>query len=198
MTLNNSFAASNDEKKMIFNPFRKNPHADAAYAVYNAIVAQSRHPDFYLHYGIKDNVTGRFDMIALHLSLVFHRLHEEDEKTKAFAQTLFDLFFKDMDRSLREMGVGDLTVPKKVKKMSELFYGLLGAIKDHFDPKDVDGLTLALSRNLFDPEDPENAKMLAHYCFGQLDHLDPQGQIDKGTLNLLPPNDAIKAGGGQG
>jgi cytochrome b pre-mRNA-processing protein 3 len=176
---------------MIFNPFRKDPFADAALAAYNIIVAQSRHPEFYLSHGIKDDVTGRFDMIALHMTLVFHRLHKGDEDQRKFAQSLFDLFFKDMDRSLREMGVGDITVPKKVKKMGEVFYGLLGAVKDSYESKDVATLALALNRNLYNDEDSTNANVLAQYAIGQIANLGTQNQIIRGTIHFLSPEQSI-------
>ncbi|MGJ8528810.1 ubiquinol-cytochrome C chaperone family protein [Maritalea sp.] len=172
---------------MIFNPFRKDPYAEAALAAYNIIVAQSRHPDFYLSYDIADNVTGRFDMIALHMSLVFHRLHKGDVEQRKFAQSLFDLFFKDMDRSLREMGVGDITVPKKVKKMGEVFYGLLGAVKGALDEKDIDGLTAALDRNLYNEENSKCAEELAKYTIGQVGYLEGQNEFLQGLLNFLSP-----------
>jgi len=178
---------------MIFNPFRKDPFAEAALAAYNVIVAQSRHPEFYLNCGVNDDVTGRFDMIALHMTLVFHRLHKGDADQRKFAQSLFDLFFKDMDRSLREMGVGDITVPKKVKKMGEVFYGLLGAVKDSYEEKDSPTLATALNRNLYNDEDLANAQQLASYAIGQIDHLRAQDQISLGTLQFLSPEQSIAA-----
>jgi len=176
---------------MIFNPFRKDPFADAALAAYNIIVAQSRHPEFYLSYGVQDDVTGRFDMIALHMTLVFHRLHKGDEDQRKFAQSLFDLFFKDMDRSLREMGVGDITVPKKVKKMGEVFYGLLGAVKDSYESKDVPSLAAALNRNLYNDKDTNNAQILANYALGQIENLSSQNDIIRGAIQFLPPEKLI-------
>ncbi len=176
---------------MIFNPFRKDPYADVALAAYNIIVAQSRHPDFYLSYDIADNVTGRFDMIALHMSLVFHRLHKGDAEQRKFAQSLFDLFFKDMDRSLREMGVGDITVPKKVKKMGEVFYGLLGAVKGALDEKDIKGLTTALNRNLYNEENSKSAEKLAKYAIGQVACLELQSEFLQGSLSFLAPDQSL-------
>lgn len=130
-------------------------------------------------------------MIALHMTLVFHRLHKGDEQQRKFAQSLFDLFFKDMDRSLREMGVGDITVPKKVKKMGEVFYGLLGAVKDSYENKDVATLADALNRNIYDGEDAKNADTLARYAIGQTDHLANQDEIMRGSLNFLAPEQSI-------
>ncbi len=98
---------------------------------YEKIVAQARHPEFYLNGGVEDSVDGRFDMIVLHAVLVMSRLNEEaDERAKAFSQAVFDEMFQDMDRSLREMGVGDLSVGKKIKKMAQVFYGRAKAYDD--------------------------------------------------------------------
>ena len=87
-------------------------------------MAAARHPVAYAEWGVPDTLDGRFDMITLHTFLVLDRLKGED---RAFRQELVDEFFRDMDRSLREMGVGDLSVGKKVRKMAEVFYGRLAA-----------------------------------------------------------------------
>jgi cytochrome b pre-mRNA-processing protein 3 len=134
---------------MILGLFRKSADADAVYAVYSAIVAQSRQPRFYADWGVPDTVTGRFDMISLHLALVFRRLRSGGKTTAAFSQALFDLFFRDMDRSLREMGAGDLSVPKKIRKMGSLFYGLLANIADALEAPDNGPLEAVLTRNVF-------------------------------------------------
>ena len=178
---------------MIFSLFRKDPYAEQALAAYNIIVAQSRQPEFYLDCGVKDNVTGRFDMIALHMTVVFHRLHKGDETEKKFAQSLFDLFFKDMDRSLREMGVGDITVPKKVKKMGEVFFGLLGAVKDAYESGDTDSLSDALNRNIFNSEDAANAKTLAQYCLKQVEFISSQSSFTGGDFKFIEPKEALDA-----
>src|SRR3569833_4461908 len=112
---------------MIFNLFRKSPALDAAFEAYSAIVAQSRPEMFFADRGVPDTVTGRFDMISLHLSLVLRRLKGEP-RAKEFGQALVDLFFRDMARSLRELGVTDLGVPNKVKKMGNVFYGFVGVL----------------------------------------------------------------------
>ena len=108
----------------MLNLFKKSPDPEAVYAVYRAIVAQSRQPVFYAQWGVPDTVTGRFDVLSLHMGLVFRRLGGTSKPADDFAQALFDLFFKDMDRNLREMGAGDLAVPKKIRNMGNLFYGL--------------------------------------------------------------------------
>lgn len=162
---------------MILNLFRKNPSSDAVYAVYTAIVAQSRQPVFYADWGIPDTVTGRFDMISLHLSLLFRRLRAE--KTAAeFSQALFDLFFKDMDNSLRELGAGDMAVPKKVRKMSEIFYGLMTSLNEAMDRGDRPGVEAVLRRNVYAEAESVHAPQLAAYLFAQSDSLAAQALTD--------------------
>jgi cytochrome b pre-mRNA-processing protein 3 len=172
---------------MIFGLFRKNPAPDAVYAVYSAIVAQSRHPRFYAELGVPDTVTGRFDMICLHLALLFRRLRREREDAHQFSQAVFDLFFRDMDRSLREMGAGDLAVPKKVQKMGNLFYGLLAKVNDAIDRGDRPALETVLSRNIFDGQPTPHAAALAAYLLAEAERLSQQpveaivaGKVDLG------------------
>lgn len=153
-----------ERNPMILSLFRKNSATDAVYGVYRAIVAQSRQPVFYAERGVPDTVTGRFDMISLHMALIFRRLRGAD-KTKDFSQAVFDLFFKDMDRSLREMGVTDMGVPKKIQKMGNLFFGLLAAINEAMDRGDKEALAAVFSRNIYEDAGLDHARALADYAF---------------------------------
>ncbi len=148
---------------MILSLFRKKTATEPVYAVYNSIVAQSRQPVFYAEMGVPDTVTGRFDMISLHMALLFRRLRHGPQSAKEFSQAVFDLFFKDMDRSLREMGVSDLGVPKKIQKMGNLFFGLLAAMNEAMDRNDGDALAGVLARNVFDGQDTPHLRALADY-----------------------------------
>ncbi|MBE0581947.1 ubiquinol-cytochrome C chaperone family protein [Devosia sp.] len=152
---------------MILSLFRKNTATAPIYAVYSAIVAQSRQPRFYADWLVPDTVTGRFDMISLHLALLFRRLRAESGEQKAFSQAVFDLFFKDMDRSLREMGVGDLGVPKRIQKMGNIFFGLLASMNDAMDKDDAAALQAVLSRNLFDGASGPHVEALAAYLMAE-------------------------------
>jgi cytochrome b pre-mRNA-processing protein 3 len=152
---------------MILSLFRKNTATEPVFAVYNAIVAQSRQPKFYADWGVPDTVTGRFDMICLHMSLLFRRLRSKSGAEHNFAQAVFDLFFKDMDRSLREMGSGDIGVPKRIQKMGKLFFGLLAALNDPLDSKDVDAVEAVLKRNIYPDDGGEHARALAQYLVDQ-------------------------------
>jgi cytochrome b pre-mRNA-processing protein 3 len=170
---------------MIFGLFRKSADADAVYALYSAIVAQSRHPRFYADWGVPDTVTGRFDMICLNMALVFRRLRAEGKESAAFSQALFDLFFRDMDRSLREMGAGDLAVPKKVRKMGNLFYGLLASLGDALDKADNAQLEAVITRNVLAGATTPAAAPLATYVRAEADRLSalPAADILAGRLN---------------
>jgi cytochrome b pre-mRNA-processing protein 3 len=155
---------------MSFKLFRKGPDANAVYGVYSAIVAQSRQPRFYADWGVPDTVTGRFDMISLHLALLFRRLRGE-AGTTAFGQAVFDLFFRDMDRSLREMGAGDLSVPKKIQKMGNIFYGLMTAVNEALDRDDAPGLEAVLRRNVFGAADSPGVAPLGAYLAAESSRL---------------------------
>ena len=145
--------------------------------VYDHLVLQARLPDFYQSYQVADTVSGRFDMIVLHAFLFFHRLKGEDDIAKEFGQEVFDIFFEDMDRSLRELGVGYQAVPKRIKKMGEAFYGRVSAydaaLDLALDNGDISALSDALHRNIFPDEDaaPKAAASLANYMIESVELL---------------------------
>ena len=117
--------------------------------IYQSVLAASRQPDLYIEFEIPDNLDSRFDMLCLHISLVMLRLRQlPEEIQKPLNQDLFDRFFADMDFTLREMGVGDLGVGKRVRKMSEAFMGRLTAYDEALAESDADALCLAVARNL--------------------------------------------------
>lgn len=169
---------------MILRLFRKSAATEAVYAVYSAIVAQSRQPRFYAEWGVPDTVTGRFDMICLHLALLFRRLRSEDKQAAQFSQAVFDLFFKDMDRSLREMGAGDMAVPKKIEKMGKVLYGLMASLDDAMDRDDVAEVEAVLVRNIYDGHPTPSARELAAYLMEHEERLarQPAASIVAGTL----------------
>ena len=140
---------------MLKKLFGRRRHEEAARSLYEAVVAQSRRPDFYLRAGVPDTLDGRFDLLALHVFLVLHRLRASGAATADLAQTLFDLMFEDMDRSLRELGVGDMSVGRKVKTMAKALYGRIAA----YEPGLADAAQMdeALARNLYRGQPPEPA-----------------------------------------
>lgn len=116
--------------------------------LYGAIVAQARLPAFYAKAGVPDTVEGRFDMIVLHLALFLRRMRHQTGKLPPVAQAVFDRFCKDMDHNLREMGVGEMVVPRRMRRFGEAFYGRATAYDAALDAADLPALQAALERNL--------------------------------------------------
>ena len=133
---------------MIFNPFRRTPRDDTIAALYGAIVAQARSPAFYRSYGVPDTVNGRFELILLHAVLLVSRLEAEGGPVRQLGQAVFDHFCSDMDANLREMGVGDIAVPRKMKAIGEAFYGRKRAYESAMAAPGLEELAAALVRNV--------------------------------------------------
>lgn len=130
--------------------FGKQRHHNRAItdALYERIVAAARQPHFYAAWQVPDTPLGRFEMVALHMLLVQHRLRGEVGPAREVAQVLIDEFFTDVDHSLRELGIGDLGVPKRMKKLARMFYGRTQAYGDALDADDERALAAALTRNV--------------------------------------------------
>ena len=150
---------------MKFGLFRRTPRTDTIPALYGAIVAQARLPAFYSAYGVPDTVSGRLEMILIHTFLFFRRTRSGTEGMRQLGQQVFDRFCDDMDANLREMGIGDLAVPKHMKRIGEAFYGRAAAYDTGLDVNDDAALAEALLRNVFadDGSQPERARRLAGY-----------------------------------
>jgi cytochrome b pre-mRNA-processing protein 3 len=138
---------------MILNLFRRTPRDGTIAVLYGAIVAQARHPVFYHHHGVPDTANGRLEMIVLHSVLVLGRLEAEGAALRPLGQALFDYFCSDMDANLREMGVGDMAVPRKMKTIAEAFYGRKRAYEaalaaPALGESGLDELAAALVRNV--------------------------------------------------
>lgn len=121
---------------------------DNAARIYGVMITQARQPVFYQQYGVPDSVAGRFEMVALHGFMVWDRLQQAGEYKQA--QALFDHMFRDMERALREMGVGDLSVPRHVKRLMTGFKGRALAYRQALDEG---SFPAALARNLYATRD---------------------------------------------
>ena len=173
---------------MILLPFRK-PAQDSILAdLYGTIVAQARSPSFYLGYGVPDTVAGRLDMIMLHLVLLLLRLKREPSAAQSLGQDVFDLFCRDMDDNFREMGVGDLAVPKEMRRVGEAYYGRAKAYGDALAAGDAE-LVGALTRNIFG-KPSRGARRLAAYVRAAACQLDAQEHFARGKL-FFPDPDAV-------
>jgi cytochrome b pre-mRNA-processing protein 3 len=180
---------------MIFRLFRRGPQAGSTIAaLYGAIVAQARNPAFYLHYAVPDTPEGRFDMIVLHLALVCRRLGRAEGRDQAagaaVSQQVFDMFCRDMDHNMREMGVGDLSVPKKMQRLGEAFYGRLDVYDRALASAANEDLAAALARNVLGEGAPAGtADRLAAYVRAAAHRLDamPIADFGHGELGLPDP-----------
>ena len=138
----------------IFKPGGLNGRAQSpAEQLYYDVLAASRQAPLFADYGVEDSIDGRFDALCLLQSLMMRRLSGQDGEVKELAQGLFDAMFNDMDLTLREMGVGDMGVGKRVKLMSEAYMGRLKSYDDAISAGDNAALSEALRRNLFRQDD---------------------------------------------
>ncbi len=131
------------------NWFQSKKNRWAVDRLHQSIQAQALRPDFYFEGGARDNFSGRFEMTCLHGTLVFRRLRTAGNIGKSLSQDVFDALFDGFDEALRDIGTGDLSVGKKIRKMGEAFYGRAKAYDEALaeDATD-DDLGMALTRNL--------------------------------------------------
>jgi cytochrome b pre-mRNA-processing protein 3 len=128
--------------------FRHSHRRQHASEAYRRIVAQARRPEFFKLCAVPDTIDGRFELICLHAFLYLRRIKDEPPPAGALGQYFFDEMFADFDRSLREMGTGDLSVGRHVKRMAQSFYGRIQAYESGLAKGDS-VLHAALQRNLF-------------------------------------------------
>ncbi|QWG16410.1 ubiquinol-cytochrome C chaperone family protein [Bradyrhizobium sediminis] len=147
-----------------FNHFRKPrmPSRGTIEVIYGMIVTQAREPLFYRDLAVPDTVNGRFDLLLLHLWMVLRRMRSMQGGAD-LSQALFDRFCDDMDANLREMGVGDLTVPKRMQAFGEAFYGRSAAY-DLALTAGREPLAQALCKNILNGEHIDEARQLAVYA----------------------------------
>ena len=139
----------NLSSRMIFPLFRKARPADTIERLYGAIVAQARDPKFYAELGVPDTAEGRFEMIVLHVALFYRRLHHEAAPVRTIGQQVFDRFCRDMEHNLREMGVSDLAVPAKMRRLGAAFYQRASSYQSGLAAVDEGALAATLTRDVF-------------------------------------------------
>jgi cytochrome b pre-mRNA-processing protein 3 len=164
--------------------------------IYGAIVAQARNPVFYARYGVPDTVEGRFDMIVLHLFLYLHRVSGPAFQA-GVGQPLFDRFCADLDGNLREMGIGDLSVPKRMQKFGEAFYGRSAAYAKALMENDREAAAVALSRNVYGRETPTtDVRELSTYMFAAAQALrnTDDARLQRGEFSFPSPQSVAEKG----
>ena len=171
-----------DSKYMIFKRLFR-PKERPERGLYAAIVAAARHVQFYQKMGVADTIDGRFEMIVLHLFLVLNRL--KGEGVEELRQNLTDEFFRDMDGSLRELGVNDVTVGKKVRKLAESYYGRVLAYDKAIGQPEV--LEETIIRNIYaDGTTADCVKAMCQYILSATKALNkvPLDSIRRSELNF--------------
>ncbi|MEQ9245628.1 MAG: ubiquinol-cytochrome C chaperone family protein [Nitratireductor sp.] len=144
--------------------------------LYERIVAASRQPVFYARWEVPDTPLGRFEMIALNMILFLRRVRDEESAVvREVAQEVTDVFFADVEHAIRELGIGDLGVPKRIKKLARMFYGRAAAYGEAIDAGDVEALAAALRRNIRpDAEGWTGAEPIARYALAAAASLESQ------------------------
>ena len=172
----------------LFDYFRdKTP----AYTLYGKLVEAARHPSFYERYGVSDSVDGRFDMILLHMFMVIERLEASKKDTGYLMRDLQEAMIADMDRSLREMGVGDMMVGKQVKSMGKAWFGRREGYSAALNSDTPDAnLQEALHRNVYRGGEGANAA-LKNYTLAAIKVLvdSEDDAIIKATFSFAEPDD---------
>jgi cytochrome b pre-mRNA-processing protein 3 len=133
---------------MIFGLFKKDPRREIVLSLYTRTADASRAAWLYMDGKIPDTVEGRLDALTLHALIVLRRLKALPEPGPEVAQEFVDMLFQHIDHGLRELGVGDVTVPKRMKKIAQNFYGRVQAYTGSFDGQDAAGLAAGLERNI--------------------------------------------------
>ena len=146
---------------MIFGLFgKKNGNRRIVEKQYATLTKAARHPYLYEVLDVPDTVMGRFEMLSAMLILYFRRTRASGTSGQEIAQEIVDAFFEDVDHSIRELGVGDVGVPKRMKKFAGMFYGRLESYATALDAGDREALAGALRRNIH-PEAGEGAPSMA-------------------------------------
>ncbi len=135
---------------------KKNPYEQDAYDVYERVMQHIREPELYTGFNIPDTFDGRYELLLVHAFMVIETLHEKDEASASdFNQALFDRIFIQMKITLREIGVGDVGIPKHMQKMMKAFNGRMHSYADALD---ADTLQVVLLRNLYGTVEEPSSK----------------------------------------
>jgi cytochrome b pre-mRNA-processing protein 3 len=182
----------NQEAKLMsfLGLFGRKRYERAGFALYTEAVRAARDPFFFAELGVPDTLDGRFDMVGLYVCLLIERLHREETLGRDLAQAVFDAMFLDMDGTLREMGVGDMSISKRVKAMWEAFHGRSQAYAAPLETADRAALANAIARNVWRGDTPALGadEILADTALRQFQHLKTQNlqQLLSGRVEFLP------------
>lgn len=164
---------------MLQNLFRIRRRERLGDDLYALTVRQARDPGFYTALGVPDRIDARFELYTLHMLLLTMRLKDEGtERGGDAGQQLFDTYVSALDHALRELGVGDISVGKKMRKLGEAMYGRMTAYETPLRDGDADLLAERLARNVLESETPADGAALAAYALASRTRLAAQTFAD--------------------
>ena len=149
---------------MLQNLFRTRPREHPVLPLYEAAVRQARDPAFYTRLGVADRIDARFELYTLHVLLLVMRLRDEGDRGAEVGQALFNTYVSALDHALRELGVGDVSVGKKMRKLGEALYGRMTAYEPPLRDANVPALAAGLARNVYESGDATVGEALAAYA----------------------------------
>ena len=175
--------------------FGRGRHERSGFQLYTQAVVAARSPYFYAVLMVPDTLDGRFDLVGLFASMVIRRLRALPPKGPRVAQAVFDAMFADMDINLREMGVSDMAIAKRVRAMWEAFHGRALAYEAPFASRDLEALAAALSRNVWRGASTPGATALARIALAQAAILDATDglRLLAGQVSFVEPSEAVAA-----
>ena len=175
--------------------FKTNPEVEIAKSLYGASILAARRPYFFVECGVPDSPEGRFEMLALSAFLVLNRL-KKFENLADLSQTYFDVMFDDIDSNLRELGVSDISVGKKVKKLAQSFYGRIKSYEAGLEDETDEALHLVINRDLLRGTEAEKANIekLAKYVRAEHEFLSRQDSdsLGAGKVSFVDLSDVFK------
>ncbi len=171
--------------------FGPNPVTQKGRSLYAAAVLQARTAAFYRDLKVPDTLEGRFELYSLHVVLILHRLKGQDPVAQEIGQALFKAYIQALDSALREMGVGDLSMAKKMRKLGEAFYGrikaydlALSALPDRTE------LLSVIGRTVYAEVQDAPVNLLCQYALDGVEALSGQDVCQQDTLTWpsIPSN----------
>ncbi|MFV2092916.1 MAG: ubiquinol-cytochrome C chaperone family protein [Hyphomicrobiales bacterium] len=177
---------------MLNRLFSRRKYQSIAGSLYAAIMAQARQAHFYARWSVPDTLDGRFEMLVVHAFLVIRRIKGCDETGRKVEQALFDHMFSDLDQAIREAGVSDVAVPRKIKAMASAFYGRAAHYEEALAEADAQALVRVIARNVFpDAGGSGNAGALGAYMRRTIDVLEsqPDRALIAGRVEFCAPED---------
>lgn len=184
---------------MAFSFFRQDPYRPVIEHLFGRVVSAARQPDFYEHYGVADTTQGRLELLELHAMLTLRRLRRLPKPADEVAQRFVDAVFEQIEHALREIGMGDTTVPKRMKSIAKGFYGRAKVYDAALDATGDQDLATALGRNVLDSD--EASPLLARYVRAAetrlggmtFDDIAPAQAAEQG-VSMFPDAAAVRMG----